>query len=103
MRRFESKEGSSNKFWEVSVSGNTLTVRFGRAGGRGQEKLKTFASATLAEKEQDKLVAEKLGKGYKEVGPTGADKSIQTTAASKAASQDSFLSEVRGSKALENV
>ncbi len=37
MRRFEFKEGSSNKFWEVSVSGNTLTVRFGRIASEGQQ------------------------------------------------------------------
>jgi predicted DNA-binding WGR domain protein len=41
MRRFEFKEGSSSKFWEVSVSGNTLTVRFGRIGTEGQEKTKS--------------------------------------------------------------
>ncbi len=32
MRRFEFAEESSNKFWEVTVSDNTLTVRFGRIG-----------------------------------------------------------------------
>ena len=45
MQRFEFKEGSSNKFWEVTVSGNTLTVRFGRVGSAGQEKSKTFRFA----------------------------------------------------------
>jgi predicted DNA-binding WGR domain protein len=44
MGRFEFKEGSSNKFWEVTVSG-TLTVRFGRVGSAGQEKSKAFRFA----------------------------------------------------------
>lgn len=65
MRRFEFKEGSSKKFWEVTVSGNTLTGRFGRIGTAGQEKSKTFATPVLAQKEQDKLIAGKQGKGYK--------------------------------------
>jgi cell wall assembly regulator SMI1/predicted DNA-binding WGR domain protein len=76
MRRFECKEGSSNKFWEVTVSGNTLTVRFGRIGTAGQEKSKTFANLALAQKEQDKLIAEKQGKGYKEVAPPSGAKEV---------------------------
>jgi len=43
MRRFEFKEGSSNKFWEVTVSGNTLTMCFGRVGSARQENRKHFA------------------------------------------------------------
>lgn len=107
MRRFEFKEGSSNKFWEVSVSANTLTVRFGGIGTEGQEKSKTFASAALAEKEQDKLVAEKQGKGYKEVGPPSAGKRAPAAAPGNSASPaseaaDSALREVQGCKVLEN-
>jgi cell wall assembly regulator SMI1/predicted DNA-binding WGR domain protein len=76
MRRFEFKEGSSNKFWEVAIAGNTLTVRFGRVGTAGQEKEKKLANAALAQKEQDKLVAEKVAKGYKEVGAAKAAKKV---------------------------
>ena len=36
-------EGSAAKFWEVGVSGPTLTVRFGRLGTQGQSKDKTCA------------------------------------------------------------
>lgn len=67
MRRFEFKDGSSNKFWEVLRSDNTLTVRFGRIGAKGQEKSTKFPSPELAYKEHEKLIAEKLRKGYKEV------------------------------------
>jgi predicted DNA-binding WGR domain protein/uncharacterized protein YwqG len=72
MRRFEFKDGSSKKFWEVTRSDNTLTVRFGRIGAKGQEKSTKFPSPELAYKEHEKLVAEKLRKGYKEVGSAGA-------------------------------
>ncbi|HME13729.1 MAG TPA: SMI1/KNR4 family protein [Candidatus Acidoferrum sp.] len=85
MRRFEFKEGSSNKFWEVTVSKNTLTVRFGRVGSAGQEKSKTFATPALAQKEQDKLIAEKQGKGYKEVEAPSSAKDVPPVATIKPA------------------
>ena len=74
MRRFEFVEGSSSKFWEVDVAGDVLTVRYGRIGTQGQTQTKTFASAAKAQAEHDKLVREKTGKGYLEVG-------VATTAA----------------------
>lgn len=68
MRRFELVEGTSSKFWEVSVTDAELTVRFGRIGTQGQSKSKTFASAQAAQQEEAKLIREKTGKGYQEVG-----------------------------------
>ncbi|MFO1253427.1 MAG: DUF4132 domain-containing protein [Inhella sp.] len=68
MRRFELVEGTSSKFWEVELSGAELTVRFGRIGTAGQSKTKAFDDAAAALKEHDKLVKEKTGKGYAEVG-----------------------------------
>ncbi len=91
MRRFEFKDGSSSKFWEVTVSGNRLTVRFGRIGSAGQEKSKTFAAPALAQKEQDKLIAEKQSKGYKEVGPPSSAKDGPRAAAIKPAGPVSGL------------
>jgi cell wall assembly regulator SMI1/predicted DNA-binding WGR domain protein len=76
MRRFEFKDGSSSKFWEVTVSGNMLTVRFGRIGSAGQEKSKTLDSPALAKNEEDKLIAEKQSKGYKEVGAPSSAKAV---------------------------
>ncbi|QEI05533.1 DUF4132 domain-containing protein [Pigmentiphaga aceris] len=64
MERYELVEGSASKFWEVSVTGDTVTVRFGRIGTNGQTKDKQFADAAAAEKEKLKLVKEKTGKGY---------------------------------------
>lgn len=67
MKRFELVEGTASKFWEVSVSGSDLTVRFGRIGSNGQTKTKSLGSAFAAEKERDKLIREKTGGGYQEV------------------------------------
>jgi predicted DNA-binding WGR domain protein/cell wall assembly regulator SMI1 len=64
-RRFELDE----KFWSIRLDpGETsFTVRFGKQGTEGQEKTKDFDDAAAAKKEYDKLVAEKVKKGYEEV------------------------------------
>ena len=66
MRRFEFSEGTSNKFWEISQSGNKHTVTYGKIGTEGQTKTKDFADEAAAKKDYEKLVAEKVKKGYKE-------------------------------------
>ncbi|HLY11474.1 MAG TPA: DNA ligase [Planctomycetota bacterium] len=63
-RRYECIEGSSKKFWQVSVSGCDLTVVYGRIATEGQSKTKTFATEEEARREADKLIAEKTAKGY---------------------------------------
>ena len=65
-RRFEFVGGSSAKFWEVTHDGSFVTVRFGRLGTDGQLVNKEFAGPTEASNHADKLVAQKLGKGYVE-------------------------------------
>jgi predicted DNA-binding WGR domain protein len=67
MRRFEMREGGSSKFWEASCTGSVLTVRFGKIGSDGQTQTKKLASPAAAQKELDKLVAEKMKKGYVEL------------------------------------
>jgi len=66
-RRFEFIGGSSDKFWEIGVNGSEVEVRFGRNGTSGQTTTKTFPDSAAAEKHADKLIREKLGKGYCEV------------------------------------
>ena len=58
MRRFELREGTSSKFWEIEVEAAAMTVRFGRIGTNGQVKTKSFASAAAAKAEHDKLIKE---------------------------------------------
>lgn len=72
MRRFALVEGSSSKFWEIDASGETLTVRFGRLGTHGQTQTKALGSPRAALAERDKLVREKVRKGYVEVADAGA-------------------------------
>ncbi len=66
VRRLEFVGGSSRKFWEITVSGNSFTVRFGRMGTAGQEQTKSFADESKARREAENLIAEKLKKGYVE-------------------------------------
>lgn len=66
-RRFEYVDGNSNKYWEIESSGSSFTVRWGRIGTSGQRQTKDFPSAEKARHEYEKLVEEKLKKGYLEV------------------------------------
>ena len=67
-RYFEFVGGSSSKFWEVSVNGAKVTVRYGRIGSSGSTKTKQLTDAQAAEAHADKLIDEKTGKGYVEKG-----------------------------------
>jgi len=65
-RYFEFSEGTSNKFWEIKLQGNAVVTRYGKIGTSGQQTLKDMGAADKANKEYDKLVAEKTKKGYQE-------------------------------------
>ncbi|WP_375745015.1 WGR domain-containing protein [Corallococcus interemptor] len=67
MPRFEFTEGSSSKFWEITLEGTTLTKRWGRIGTDGQEKVEEFDSKAEAKKAYDSQIREKEGKGYTRV------------------------------------
>jgi DNA ligase-1 len=66
VRYFELSDGSSSKFWEITLEGAQHIVRFGKIGSAGQRRLKEFASATAAESDARKLIGEKTRKGYLE-------------------------------------
>jgi predicted DNA-binding WGR domain protein len=66
-------ENGANKFWEGSVDGRTLRVRFGRMGTAGQSKGKELATPEAAERELARLVAEKRRKGYRAEGGAGGE------------------------------
>ena len=63
-RRLEFVEGSSRKFWQARREDVDVVIAFGRIGTAGQSQRKQFADAGRAEAEMEKLVAEKLRKGY---------------------------------------
>ncbi len=63
MRRFEFIEGSSSKFWEITVDGTKIETRWGRIGTEGQTKSATSGSPALATAAAQKQIGEKLAKG----------------------------------------
>lgn len=89
-RKLVFSDGSSNKFWNIELNDDSHTVNFGRVGTGGQTKTKQFADAAAAKKSFDKLVNEKLSKGYVDAsGGSGSKKkamnqSSRATTAKKA-------------------
>jgi DNA ligase-1 len=67
VRRFEFTQGSSSKFWEVWVAGSQMHTRYGRIGSGGQTTTKDYADEGAALKAMDKMIGEKMGKGYVEM------------------------------------
>jgi predicted DNA-binding WGR domain protein len=65
-RYFEYVKGASRKFWEITCSDAGFTVRYGRIGSAGQTQTKAYPTPERVRHEADKLVAEKLKKGYLE-------------------------------------
>jgi predicted DNA-binding WGR domain protein len=66
-RRFEFVGGNSAKFWQVTVAGCGVTVRFGRLGTDGQVQTKEFPSDEAASVHAERVIAQKAAKGYQEV------------------------------------
>ena len=73
-RYFEFTDEKSAKFWEIDLTGPTLTTGFGKIGTLGRTSEKEYENAPLAEKEYDKLISEKTKKGYVEVRNTTGEK-----------------------------
>jgi len=65
-RYFEFVDGSSSKFWEITRDGMAFTTRYGKIGTDGQISMKEYDSDDKAQREYDKVVAEKTKKGYLE-------------------------------------
>jgi predicted DNA-binding WGR domain protein len=57
-------EGNSSKFWEITVSGNEQTVRFGKIGSRGQSLTKPFPDHESALADSKRQAEAKRKKGY---------------------------------------
>lgn len=65
--RLEYRKGNSAKFWEITVTGDSHRVRFGRIGTKGQTIEKAFKSAAAAHTDAQRLIREKTAKGYANV------------------------------------
>ncbi|EMO65006.1 WGR domain protein [Leptospira borgpetersenii serovar Pomona str. 200901868] len=60
------KDDKSDKFWNIEVSGTSFTVTYGKTGTAGQTSVKDFDTEEKCLKEVQKLLSEKLKKGYME-------------------------------------
>ncbi|MEI7833860.1 MAG: WGR domain-containing protein, partial [bacterium] len=63
-RYLEFRNGNSAKFWEVTVRQTSYAVRYGRIGSSGQTQVKDFGTQDRAMQEAEKMIREKLSKGY---------------------------------------
>ena len=62
--RLVSEENGASKYWEIRREGNQLLVQYGRLNGKGNRLVKPFDDAATAGREMEKLIRQKLGKGY---------------------------------------
>jgi predicted DNA-binding WGR domain protein len=60
------KDEKSNKFWDIEVRGSAFTVTYGKLGTAGSSATKSFGSEAECQKEAQKLINEKLKKGYQD-------------------------------------
>lgn len=56
--------GSAHKFYEVTVEGSDVSIRYGRIGDAGQMKTTTYPSEAKAQAGAAKKIGEKVRKGY---------------------------------------
>ena len=66
-RRFIYQDANSDKFWDIEFEGTTQTVVYGKTGTAGREAVKEFATPEECTKESEKLITQKLKKGYTEL------------------------------------
>lgn len=60
------KSGETAKFWEISLDGKKVSVRYGKLGVNGQTSVKELASDDEAKSFAEKKIAEKTKDGYVE-------------------------------------
>ena len=68
-RRYYFDDGSSRKFWSISQQGAKQTIEYGRLGSAGRPLEKKFSTERAAVDDTNKLIAEKVEKGYRLVDP----------------------------------
>jgi NAD-dependent DNA ligase len=83
MPRYEFSDGSSNKFWQIDLNGSSFSTTYGKIGASGQTTLKSFKDDAAAQKEYDKLIDEKIKKGYTLVSGVGPTVAVASAPAAK--------------------
>ncbi|RAJ87277.1 putative DNA-binding WGR domain protein [Chitinophaga dinghuensis] len=73
------QDNNSHKFWNITINGTEMTVTFGKVGTQGQLQVKSFATEEECRKASEKLIAEKVKKGYvlQQAPDTPANNSLQ--------------------------
>ena len=84
-QHFELVEGAHSKYWHIEVAGESLLVHYGRIGTRGRTTSKSFAAQNLAKDAAEKLISQKLRKGYRKVTASAAAKHVGKPASTKSA------------------
>ena len=78
-RNFVNQKGDSNKFWTIEQKDKSLTATWGKIGTEGRTNTKSFDDDEACKKEVEKLIQEKLSKGYSEIADLSQvlDKPVQ--------------------------
>lgn len=66
-RHYINQTGDANKFWTVEQEENSYTVTWGKIGTQGRTNTKTLSDSEECRKVVEKLIGEKLSKGYQEI------------------------------------
>lgn len=66
-RNFINQNELADKFWNIDYSGTTQKIVFGKIGTKGREAIKEFADESTCIRESEKLISQKIKKGYSEM------------------------------------
>ncbi|MFB3388086.1 DUF6493 family protein [Flavobacterium sp. LAR06] len=83
-------DGNSDKFWQIEVTGLQYTVTYGKNGTSGTSQTKSFSTGEECLKAAEKILAEKVKKGYSETGDVAVASKPKTA---KSAKSDEALEE----------
>ncbi|MBS7231467.1 WGR domain-containing protein [Flavobacterium psychroterrae] len=83
-------DGNSDKFWQIEVTGLEYTVTYGKNGTSGTSQTKSFSTDDECLKSAEKILAEKVKKGYSETGDITVDSKPKTA---KSSNSDAVLEE----------
>lgn len=101
-RSFQYTDAKSNKFWTITLEDSSHTVSYGRIGTSGKTESKTFPTPEQAKQSYEKLIQQKLSKGYVEVNQD-TELLVESTAQEIAEVEDTKVSraEVKSTEKLE--
>src|SRR5437870_4489039 len=86
MPRYELTDKLSSKFWEAARKGETVTLRWGRIGGKPLERSRSFDDGVEAQRWLDERTAEKRREGYRPAGAAPKRKEKDATPDARGAS-----------------